>query len=172
MKFILSIVFVFILTSYSFSQDNTGRVIPNINIKTLQGQHTNTSVIENDGKPIILAFWASWCRPCIQELSAIAEVYDEWQEETGVKLVAVATDDARTVRNVMPLINSRAWDYEFYLDDNSDFRRAMGVNLLPHTFILNGNREVYQQFTAFGEGGEVKLIEAVKEILEKENKKE
>lgn len=172
MKKILTTILSFFILFQLYSQESSGRGLPSINIKTLHGQIFNTSDIDNDGYPVILAFWASWCRPCLQELSAIAEVYEEWQEETGVKLVAVSTDDARTVRNVLPLVNGRGWDYEFYLDDNSDFRRAMGVNHLPHTFILNGQMEVYEQFTAFGEGGEVKLIEAVKEILAKENEKE
>jgi len=163
----LNIIAVFLMAAlFVNAQDADAlRTLPTVALKTLQGAPASTTDIENDGKPIILAFWASWCRPCLKEMDAIAEVYDEWIEETGVKLVAITTDDSRTIRNVLPLVNGRGWEYEFYLDENGDFKRAMGVNLLPHTFILNGNLEVVKQFTAFGDGGEIKLIEAVKELL-------
>src|SRR5215213_8293542 len=72
-----------------------GRNIPSVAVKTLKGETANTSSISNDGKPIIISFWATWCKPCIEEMNNIAEVYPEWQKETGVKVVAVSIDDAR-----------------------------------------------------------------------------
>ncbi|MFM7079715.1 MAG: TlpA family protein disulfide reductase, partial [Bacteroidota bacterium] len=116
----------------------------------------------NDGKPMIISFWATWCKPCIKELETINEVYADWREETGVKLVIVSIDDSRTTASVAPFLNAKGWEYESYLDVNSDFRRAMNVNMVPHTFLLNGNREVINQHTSFAPGDEEKLFEKVK----------
>ncbi len=141
------------------------KTLPSVSIKTLDGKTVSTSTLDNDGKPIILSFWASWCRPCIKELSAIADLYEDWQDETGVKLIAISIDDARTLNNVRPMVNARGWEYEFYLDANSDLRRAMGVTNVPHTFILNGKKEVVFQHTNYTEGSEYKLFEEIKSLV-------
>jgi len=165
---ILTIVFIY---NFSVAQEiQANKKLPSVDIKNLDGKIVNSSSFSNNGKPIILSFWATWCRPCLKELTAINDVYSDWKEETGVKLIAISTDDSKTVRNVAPLVNGKEWDFEFYLDENGDFKRAMGVNMVPHTFILNGNGEIAMQFTAFGEGGEKKLIEAVRKLIA-DNKK-
>ena len=124
----------------------------------------NTSNINNDGKPIVISFFALWCKPCLKELHAIADVYQDWQEETGVKIVIISIDDARSMPNVKPTIDGNGWEYEAYCDPNGDFRRAMGVNLIPHVFLLNGNKEIVYQHTSYAEGGENHLYEIIKEV--------
>lgn len=154
-----------LFTSYSWSQNAAkGRTIPSANVKTLKGEATNTSTISNDGKPIIISFWATWCKPCIEELNNISEVYPEWQKETGVKLVAISIDDARTSQRVAPFVNGRSWPYEVLLDANSDFKRALNVNNPPHTFLVNGKGEIVWQHVGYVDGNEDELYEEVKKI--------
>lgn len=164
MKILSSLGILFFALSLSVSAQQA-KTLPTANIKTLDGKTVSTATFENDGKPIILSFWASWCRPCIKELSAIADLYDDWQDETGVKLIAISIDDARTINNVRPLVNARGWEYDFYLDSNSDLRRAMGVTNVPHTFILNGNKEVVYQYTNYTEGSEHELFNQIKSLI-------
>ncbi|NVN94584.1 MAG: TlpA family protein disulfide reductase [Bacteroidetes bacterium] len=166
MKKIIFIAACFLLTSFGFSQNPDSKIkkLPSITIKTVDGKTIKTSDISNNGKPIIISFWALWCKPCQKELSTIAEVYDEWQKETGVKLVAVSIDDARSSSRVLPTVNGNNWTYEVLLDVNGDFKRAMNVNMIPHTFLLNGKGEIVWQHTSFAEGSELELIELVKKL--------
>lgn len=149
--------------------NSTGlKKIPAVSLKTLDNKTFNTADISNNGKPIIISFWATWCKPCVNELTTIADIYEDWQEETGVKLIAISIDDSKTSGNVSPLVNGKNWDYEVYLDVNSDFKRAMNVNLVPHTFIINGNNEIVWQHTSFSQGSELTLIEIVRKVAKGE----
>lgn len=143
------------------------RSFPSVDIKALDGTNFNTGEIDNDGKPIIVSFWATWCKPCVKELSAIADEYDDWQEESGVKLVAISIDDARNMAKVAPFINGKAWDYDVYIDPNGDLKRAMNVNSVPHTFLLNGNKEVVYSHNSYSPGDEEILYEHVLELITK-----
>jgi len=140
--------------------------LPSVDIKTLDGKNFNTKEIHNDGKPIIISLWATWCKPCIAELTAIADVYDDWVEETGVKLYAISTDDAKSVARVAPFVHGRAWDYEILLDQNRDFQRAMSVADIPFLCIINGDGEIIWQHTSYAPGSENKVYEMLKKIIE------
>jgi len=155
------------ITGFGFSQETTGsknRPLPSVDIKDVKGNPFNTLKIGNDGKPIVISFWASWCKPCIKELTTIEDVYADWQEETGVKLYAVSIDDARSSSLIAPLVNGKNWDYIVLLDQNGDFKRAMNVGPIPHTFVLNGKREIVWQHTSFAEGSERDLINIIKKV--------
>ena len=162
MKKVLFILLVFILnTEISFGQT---RKLPNINVKTLNGKKFNISKLENGQNPIVISFWATWCKPCKKELNNIAEIYEEWQDETGVKIVAISIDDSRSKSKVAPYVNSSDWEYEVYLDQNGDLKRAMGVSTVPHTFLLNKNKEIVWQHKGYVDGDENKLFKEIKKL--------
>jgi thiol-disulfide isomerase/thioredoxin len=145
-----------------------GHKIPSADIKKLDGSKVNSNTFSNDGKPIIISFWATWCKPCKKELDAIAEYYPDWQKETGVKLIAISIDDARSSTKVVTDVKAKAWEYEVYIDENQDFKRAMNVNNVPHTFLVNGNGEIVWSHNSYAEGDELKLYENLKKLLKGE----
>jgi peroxiredoxin len=99
------------------------------------------------------------------ELKAIADEYDDWREETGVVIYAVSIDDTRSSAKVAPLVKGQNWEYEFLLDENSDFKRAMNVGDIPHTFVLNGNKEIVWQHASYSPGVEQEYINVVRKLL-------
>lgn len=141
--------------------------MPAVVVQTMDGKKVNPSTWTNGGKPIIVNFWATWCAPCKRELNAISEVYDDWQAKTGVKLIAVSIDDARSMARVAPYVNGQGWDYDVYLDPNGDLKRAMNVQNVPHTFLLDGNGSVVWQHNVYNPGDENELYAKVKELTGK-----
>ena len=160
-KIILSFFAITLLVSVCFSQS---RKLPKVKVKTLENKNFDISKLENDGNPIVISFWATWCKPCKKELNNIADVYEDWQDETGVKVVAISIDDSRSMSKVIPCVNASDWDYEVYLDSNKDLARAMGVSTVPHTFLLNKNNEIVWQHKGYVDGDEIKLLKEIKKI--------
>ena len=159
------ILFVLIfISSLSLIAQEKLNIFPTVDIKNIEGKIINTDEFDNGGKPIIVSFWATWCKPCAKELDAISEVYDEWQDETGVKLIAISIDDARNTAKIAPFANGKDWPYEVYLDANSDLKRALNVNAIPHTFLLNGKKEIVWQHTSYFDGDEDELFEEVQKL--------
>jgi len=164
--------FLFLLTmsllTFVFAQEKAKATLPSVDVKTLDGKTFNTKNIQNDGKPILISLWATWCKPCIAELMAINDVYDEWQEETGVVLYAISIDDTKTSAKVAPFVNGRGWDYVVLQDINGDFKRAMNVVDVPFLCLLNGNGEIVWSHTSYAPGSEKKVFELVKKVAQGE----
>jgi cytochrome c biogenesis protein CcmG, thiol:disulfide interchange protein DsbE len=133
--------------------------LPTVTLKDLDGKDVNTADLSNDGKPILICFWATWCSPCKKELNTYSDYYEEWQKETGVKIYAVTIDDQRTFNSVKPYVNSVSWEYEVLSDVNKTFSQAMGVNSPPHTFLLNGKGEIVWQHVGYTSGDEEEVHE-------------
>lgn len=139
--------------------------LPSVTLTDINGKTVETAELSNDGKPMVISFFATWCKPCLRELKAIHEVYDEWQEETGVKLVAVSIDTAQDADKVKPLVMGKGWgDYEVLLDTNSEFKRQMGVNDVPHVFIIDGNGNIVWNHQGYVDGGEEDILEELQKL--------
>ena len=147
-----------------------------VTLKTPDGKSVTSDVINNNGKPIIISFWATWCGPCMLELKTIRETYDEWVEETGVKMYIVSIDDARTAARVKGVTEKQGWSdtgddefkhyYEVLLDSNRDFATALNIGQdPPHTFVVNGQGEIVWQHKGYQPGAEEELIEQVRSLL-------
>jgi thiol-disulfide isomerase/thioredoxin len=149
---------------FELSAQDGGRKIPDVTVKNLDNSSFQTGEIENDGKPIIINFWATWCSPCKRELNTIAEEYQDWVDETGVKLVAISIDDARNMHKVKPYIDGQGWEYEVYIDPNADFKRAMNVNNVPHTFLVDGEGNIVWQHNSYAPGDEMELYDLVEKL--------
>ena len=158
MKKLLFLITFSLFTLLSYPQ------LPNINLKDVNGNTKNLSKFSNNGNPIIISFWATWCKPCKAELNTIAEEYDDWVDETGVKLIAISIDDARSSTRVEPYINAQGWEYMILLDPNGDYKRAMNVNNVPHTFLVNGNSKIVWDHNNYSPGDEDELYEKLVNI--------
>lgn len=137
--------------------------VASVNLKDLKGKTHNTADLGFDG-PVVISFWATWCSPCKKELNTIHDIYPDWQDETGVTLVAVSIDDQKTKNNVPAYVNGKAWDYLVLLDPNGDFKRAMGVNNVPHTFLLDAEGNIVYTHNNYSPGDEEELYEEIEKL--------
>ena len=153
-----------LLISFAASaQERLSKVI----LKDIEGRTVQTDTISNNGKPLIIAFFAIWCKPCNRELTSIDEVYDDWQQETGVRLVAVSIDQAQNVNKVKPMVDQNGWRYDVLLDANGEFRRSLGIQSVPYTVLLDGQGKIVYKHNGYTDGAEAELYKKVKEVAGK-----
>ncbi|MDA9026060.1 TlpA family protein disulfide reductase [Flavobacteriaceae bacterium] len=155
MKKITILISMILSCGLLFSQN-----LPNINLKNLNGKSVNVQKLTKSKNVKVLAFWATWCVPCINELDAISEVYEDWQDETNVELIAISTDDSRTKKRIRPLVNGKDWTYEILLDDNQDLKRALNITVLPHLLIVKNGEIIYRK-TSYTPGSEDEIYEII-----------
>ena len=158
-------VLAFFCTSFA---PEAGRTLPSVEVKSLDSKSVDISTISNDGKPMIVFAWEVICQPCINEFNAIAPLYEAWKAETGVKIVAVSVDDNRSSTRVRPLVRTKGWPFDVYLDPNQAFKRAMNVPLCPYVFVLNGKGEVVWQKGGYSPGDEAIIYDVVKKVAKGE----
>lgn len=158
--FTLALVFSFM--------GNAAAQLPGVVLKDINGKAVKTDTLSNNGKPFIIDFFATWCKPCNRELTAINDVYEDWQKETGVKVIAISIDQAQNINKVKPLVDNHGWPYEVLLDPNGEFKRALGVQMIPYTLIIDGKGNIAYKHNGYTDGAEDELIEKVRELMKGE----
>ena len=152
--------------AFGLSITAEAQTVASIDLKNLEGMTVNPLDIVGKGNPTVICFWATWCSPCKRELNNYMDYYVDWQEETGVEIIAVSIDDSRSMSRVTPFVTSSGWEYEVLLDPGRDFARAMQVINVPHTFLVNGKGEVVWTHNNYAEGDEDELYEELLNLVE------
>ncbi len=148
-----------------FCMPASAQKLPQVMLKSIDGNSVMTDTLRNNGRPFIIDFFATWCKPCNRELDAIAEVYGEWQEETGVKIIAVSIDQAQNINKVKPLVDAHSWDYDVLLDPNGDLKHALGVQFIPFVLICDAEGNIVYRHNGYKDGEEQELIDKVRELV-------
>lgn len=150
-------ILIILLSVSSLSQN----IVPNTKLKNLESEfiYTNDVLIENNF--YIISFWATWCIPCINELDAIVDIYEELEKD-NIEVIAISIDDARTKKRVRPMINGKDWNFKILLDENHDLKRALNIVGIPHTIITKGTKIIYRRI-GYSPGEEVDLFEFIRE---------
>ena len=159
------ILFLFALcfSTFALTAQNS---LPDVSLKSTEGEQINIADYAKDGKITVFSFWATWCSPCKKELNNIADLYEDWQADYDVEVVAISIDDQRNSQKVKPYTDGQAWEYTVLLDVNEDLKRSLNFQTVPFTVVTNQKGEIVYQHTGYVEGDEYELEEIIKEISE------
>ncbi len=154
--FLLTISILFSVLSYA--------QVPSVKVENAKGEAFDTKTLMQAGKPMIVSFWSTSCKPCIRELDAIYDALPDWKEEADFNVVAVSIDDSRLLAKARSFAEGRGWgeDYILLFDKNQDFMRAMNVSQVPHVFVLDAKGKIIESHTSYLPGNEVDLFDAIK----------
>lgn len=138
-------------------------ISPNAIVKDLSGNSVLMGDVLKDDV-VIVSFWATWCKPCQNELDALAEIEDTWADK--IRVVAISTDDARSASKVRSTVKAKRWPYEVYTDENSELAKSLNISTIPFVMIVSGGKTVYSH-TGYTPGSERLLVEDALSYLKK-----
>ncbi|MBZ0200866.1 MAG: TlpA family protein disulfide reductase [Ignavibacteriaceae bacterium] len=167
MKKILSLLIVFTALSFTNGQDGeglTGKSAPGFKLEDINGKLVSLSSLTGKA-PVIVSFWATWCKPCAEEMVEYKKIAKDY-EEKGVKIVAISTDNEKSVAKVKPYIKSKGYnDFVVLLDTNNEAARKYYVSSVPFSVIINKDGKIVYAHTGFMRGDELKVREKLDELL-------
>ena len=146
---------------------NAQDILPDVNIKTLDGETVNLQDYGSNEKITIISFWATWCSPCKKELDAIADMYEGWQEDYDVELLAITIDTQRALAKVPGMVESKGWDYTVLSDANQDLQKALNFQTVPYTLVVDKEGKIVYTHSGYLPGDEYELEDKLKEIAGK-----
>lgn len=137
-------------------------ISPNAIVKDLSGSSVLMGDVLKDDV-VIVSFWATWCKPCQNELDALAEIEDIWADK--IRVVAISTDDARSASKVRSTVKAKMWPYEVYTDENSTLAKSLNISSIPFVMIVADGKTVYSH-TGYTPGSERLLVDKALSFLE------
>ena len=159
---IIVVLFSFFITAQE-SEDLAGRRAPNFVLENLDGDYVELNQEIGEG-PILLSFWATWCKPCIEELAEFKKLYNEYKDK-GFKLLAISTDSERTVAKVKPFVKSKNYDFPVLYDTSGDVARIYYARAVPFTVLIDARGAIVYSHLGYMRGDEQVVNNKVKEMI-------
>ena len=153
-----------LLTLLIWNLQVCGQMIPeNVTLKQLDGKKITFKDAVQQG-PVIISFWATWCKPCQSELEALKDLEDSWKNK--VRIIAVSIDDARAMAKVKSLVKGTKWPFEVLLDPNKELYKAFNISAIPYVLVINDKKVVWTH-SGYMPGNEVLVVDKALETIGK-----
>lgn len=158
----ISLGFFFSLNAQE-QETETVRKAPDFKLENIDGKYIELSNEIGSG-PILISFWATWCKPCVEELSQYKTIFKEYKSK-GLKIFAISTDDEKTSAKVRPFVKSKNYPFAILLDPNSEVARKYYVPSVPYMVILDTLGNIAYTHLGYMKGDEIKVREKLDELL-------
>lgn len=161
MKNIFTLFLIFFVFT-SFAQEST-RKAPDFKLENIQGKTKTLKNYLGEG-PVLLCFWATWCKPCVDELKAYQKIYNKYSEK-GMKMVAISNDNERSIAKVKPFVKRKKLTFEVLFDPNRKIAKKYYANNVPHTIIIDKSGNIVYSHAGYKRGDEKKVQKIITDLL-------
>ena len=136
---------------------------PDIKVEDSEGKAVMTSSLIDGKSPVVVAFWSSTCKYCIEEIDALGDALAD-NPKISSKVVCVSVDDSRSIARAKAMAKSHDWD-EFTLlyDTNRNLYRSLNVVYIPQLFVYDKNGQQIHSHTGYSAGDEMETIRVLKD---------
>lgn len=165
MRILLAFIFCLIFSIFSIAQkeNQVGKKAPNFKLEDIEGNLFELNA-ETGEHPILLSFWATWCKPCVEEMFEYNKIYSDLKSR-GLKMFAISTDNEKTVSKVKPFVKSKGYSFPVLLDTNSEVARKYYTQAVPFTVLIDKNGNIIYSHLGYMKGDEVQVKKKIEDIL-------
>jgi thiol-disulfide isomerase/thioredoxin len=123
---------------YLESAPQVGFQAPDFTLQTIMGDRI--TLIELQGTPVVLNFWASWCPPCRAEMPALQAIYEEYGGKVMVLGVNTSNQDARS--DMLSFLEDARLSFPILEDIDGSVQQQYAIISLPTTFFINADGSI------------------------------
>jgi peroxiredoxin len=164
--FLLNLFFLISLPLLAQNDEEiSGKKAPNFKLINIEGKYVELNSELGRG-PVLLSFWATWCKPCLEEMKEFNKIFETYKD-TGFTILSISTDTEKTIAKVKPFIKSKDYKFNVLLDTNSEVARKYYASDMPFTVLINKNGNIVYTHLGYMKGDEKKIESLIKELLEK-----
>ena len=155
--------------SLSIAQDqlSIGK-IPNLDLKLLSGKKTTVYKLLESG-PLLMDFWATWCKPCKQVMKHLNNFHNEYKDQ-GFQVLMVNQDTPRSLGKVKSYINSKNYDFFVSIDPNQQIAKKLNGQIMPNLILINQDGSIQWRHQGYMPGEEKEIKEQIQTLLYVHNK--
>ncbi|MBD3336711.1 MAG: redoxin domain-containing protein [Candidatus Eisenbacteria bacterium] len=131
-------------------------------IRSVTGRTLKLELLLTEG-PILLDFWATWCKPCRKALPEIQDIHERF-DPRGLTVIGISADGPRNFSKVRPFAARMGLTYPIALDASGDIQKNFRVTGLPTTVLIDTSGVIVSVRRGYrpGEGEELSdLIESI-----------
>lgn len=136
---------------------------PDFSLPNLIGKDVKLSELLGKG-PVVLDFWATWCKPCIKGFPALQQIHDKYKAQ-GLTVLAISVDSPKSRSRVAPFIKSQNYTFEVLLDVEGKVARTYNAIVVPRTVLISQKGEVVYTTTGYRPTNEEQLEKALGSLL-------
>ncbi len=155
------------LQSAKYEPLTVGMAAPDFTLPDMAGK--NQQLSDYRGKVIFLNFWATWCKPCKEEMPSMQVLWDNLKKEDFVML-AISMDRVTTTKEISPFVENLKLTFPILTDSwgQTDKRyKLMGV---PETYIIDQNGVLREKVIGPRDWTRTESIETIVQLLQKQRK--
>ena len=113
-----------------------GAVAPDFTLKQLAGGEASLS--EFRGRPVLVNFWATWCKPCRAEMPEIISAYQA-HRDAGLEVLAVNLTDQESMKDVRRFAAELGLPFVVLLDRKGAVRERYGLIAIPTSVFIDSS---------------------------------
>ena len=142
--------------------------IPNLDLKLLSGKKTTVYELLESG-PLLMDFWATWCKPCKQVMKHLNKFHNEYKDQ-GFQVLMVNQDTPRSLGKVKSYINSKNYDFFVSIDPNQQIAKKLNGQIMPNLILINQDGSIQWRHQGYMPGEEKEIKEQIQALLSVHNK--